>query len=121
MATTLRRRLALAGLLLALMVWGRTLWEMRHLPPLGTDSLVYHLTIPAKWLHEGFLAPLDLPFHDGAAEHAPVLTQAIFHGMMRLTGDDSLTALVQPAFLLVLAALFYASARLLGAGKPAAF
>ena len=107
--TTLPR----AALLLALIIPGYLLWSMRHLPALGTDSLIYHLTIPATWLQEGFLSPVDLPFHDSAAEHSPLLSQVLNYLLMALTGDDGLAWLVQPAALLLTAWLFFTSARLM--------
>jgi len=114
--TTLPR----AALLLALIIPGYLLWSMRHLPALGTDSLIYHLTIPATWLQEGFLSPVDLPFHDSAAEHSPLLSQVLNYLLMALTGDDGLAWLVQPAALLLTAWLFFTSARLMGLSRAAA-
>ena len=35
--------------------------QLRDAPALGTDSLIYHLTIPALWLQDGFLTQADLP------------------------------------------------------------
>ncbi|MHC4873210.1 MAG: hypothetical protein ACYTFY_15310, partial [Planctomycetota bacterium] len=73
-----------------------TFWSMRHFPPLGLDSLIYHLSVPAFWLQQGFLYEIDLPFHDHAAEHAPMLAQCFVYLLMRLTSDDSLVFLLQP-------------------------
>ena len=87
------------------------------MPALGTDALIYHITIPAMWMQSHVLAPLDLVFHDAAAEHSPMLTQLGNYLLMRLTGDDGLVWLVQPAFFLPLLWLFYRSARLAGAGR----
>jgi hypothetical protein len=112
--------LALAALFLALGVFGRMLWDILLLPALGTDSLIYHLAIPAIWLKQGLLSAVDLPFHDGAAEHSPMLSQIINYLLMRLTGDDGLTWLVQGAFLAAAWWAFFASARLMGLGRGAA-
>ena len=113
-------KLSRAALLLALAALIALLWSIRHSPPLGTDSLIYHLTIPAWWLQDGLGTVVDLPFHDGAAHHAPMLTQLISYGLMGLTGDAGLTWLIQPVFLLILVRFFYLSARLLGLGRPPA-
>ena len=107
-------RLSWAALLLALVVFAHLLWGTSQIPSLGTDSLIYHLTIPAYWLQRGLLSQVELPFHDSAAEHSPMLTQMISYLLMRLTGDEGLCWLIQPVFLLVTFRLFYLSARLLG-------
>jgi hypothetical protein len=116
----LRRRLSRSGLLLALAVLGLWLWATSLVPALGTDALIYHLTIPATWLQRGFLSQVDLPFHDSAAEHSPMLTQSISYCLMRLTGDDGLTWLIQPVFFLLALRLFFVSCRLLGLRRDAA-
>jgi len=109
--------LARVAVVLAVAVLTRWLWSNRLLPALGTDSLIYHLPLPAAWCQRGFLAAVDLPFHDAAAEHAPMLSETICYGLMRLTGDDGLTWLIQPVFFLATLRLFHLSARLLGAGR----
>ena len=53
----------LAGLL-ALVVLALIVWSIRSLPPLATDGLIYHLSVPAFWLQDGFLSRLDFPFQD---------------------------------------------------------
>ncbi|MGE0710039.1 MAG: hypothetical protein AB7N76_25685 [Planctomycetota bacterium] len=93
----------------------------RDRPTLGTDGLIYHLAIPALWRQEGLLAPLDLVFHDHAAEHAPMATQLAQAALMRVAGDDALSWLVQPTCLLLLALLALRSARLLGLGRALSF
>jgi len=90
------------------------LWESRVMPSLSADSLIYHLTIPAYWTQHGFLRTVDLPFHDGAAEHSPLLTETFIYGLMKLTGSDDLAFLVQPAFFLLIVASFHQSLRLMG-------
>ena len=89
----------------------------RFLPALGTDTLIYHLATPATWLHEGFLSTLDFPFHDNGVEQSPMLTQMLFWLLMRVTGDDGLVNLVQPASFCALLWLYFRSARLLGASQ----
>lgn len=111
---------ARAALLAALAAFAGCLLQARLLPALGTDSLIYHLAIPALWRQTGFLAPTDLPFHDGAAEHSPMLSQALIYLLMRAAGDDGLAWLVQPAFLLVTWRLFFMSARLMGLARGGA-
>jgi hypothetical protein len=108
---------AWTALAVSLAIVAQMLWDSRHAVSLGTDSLIYHVTLPALWLQEGYLAPVDLPFHDSAAEHSPMLSQSIIYLLMRLTGDDGLAWLVQPAFLFWMYWVFFQSARLLGAGK----
>ena len=63
------------------------------------------------------VSQVELPFHASAAEHGPMFTQTIHYGLMRLTGDDGLTWLVQPAFLFLIFGLFHGSVRLLGGGR----
>ena len=109
--------LARVGVVLAVAQLAAWLWAGRTLPAMGTDSLIYHLPLPAAWCQRGYLAEVDLPFHDAAAEHAPMLSETICYGLMNLTGDDGLTWLVQPAAYLAILWLFYLSARLLGAGR----
>jgi hypothetical protein len=89
-------------------------WDFRLLPPGGTDGLVYHLTLPAHWLREGYLAPVDLPFHDGACEHSPALMETIFYLLIRLVGDDRSVWLVQPVFFVATCRLYYLSVRSCG-------
>jgi hypothetical protein len=90
------------------------LWVSRLVPSLSADSLIYHLAIPAFWTQRGWLQTVDLPFHDGAAEHSPLFTESIIYGLMKLTGNDDLAFLIQPAFFLLTVALFQRSARLIG-------
>jgi hypothetical protein len=87
------------------------------LPPIGTDSLIYHLTLPARWLQEGLYAPVDLPFHDGAAEHAPMFLETAAYFILYLTGEDGLTQWLQPLLHFAGAWCFYATLRLGSAGK----
>ena len=113
-------RAGAAALAFALLTLAGLCWGMRHLPPLGTDGLIYHLPLAVWWLQEGWLAPVDLPFHGGGSEHQPALAQTVSLLLLRLAGDDRLCWLVQPACLLALAAVYLRSARLLGAGRPLA-
>ena len=113
-------KLSRAALLCTLACFAVILWGFRHNPPLNTDSLIYHLSIPALWLQNGLFSAVDLPFHDGAAEHSPMLTQLLAYLLMRLTGDAGLTWLIQPLFLLVLLRFFFLSLRTLGLGRPPA-
>jgi hypothetical protein len=105
--------LSLICLLIAIAIFLFNLWNIRLLPSLSTDGLIYHLTIPAFWIHEGFLRTIDLPFHDGAAEHSPLITESLIYLLMRITGDDSLAWLIQPVFFLLIAWAYYRSLRLL--------
>ena len=107
------RFLALIVLFVAVADFLFNLWNIRAIPSLSTDGLIYHLTIPAFWRQEGFLHTVDLPFHDGAAEHSPLFSETLIYLLMSLTGDDGLAWLVQPAFFLLLAWAFYRSARLM--------
>jgi hypothetical protein len=106
--------LSVICLVVALVAYLFNLWVSRLVPSLSADSLIYHLTIPAVWTQRGFLHEVDLPFHDGAAEHSPLLTETIVYGLMKMTGSDDLAWLVQPAFFLLMAALFHRSLSLLG-------
>ncbi len=106
------RFLSLICLLTAIAVFLFNLWTIRLVPALSTDSLIYHLTIPALWIQEGFLRPVDLPFHDGAAEHSPLATESLIYLLMRITGDDGLAWLIQPGFFLLMAWIYYRSLRL---------
>ncbi len=113
-------RVSRGALLVALVALAQSLWRACLLPALGTDGLIYHLTIPAMWIQRGLLSQVDLPFHDSAAEHSPMLTQLISYLLMRLTGDDGLCRLVQPIFLVATFRLFFLSARLLGLRRETA-
>ncbi|MCA8920492.1 MAG: hypothetical protein KDD82_01715 [Planctomycetes bacterium] len=115
------QRAARAALWTALAIFAWLVFEGRFLPSLGTDTLIYHLPSPATWLHEGFLAPLDFPFHDNGVEQSPMLSQSVFYLLMKLTGDAGLVWLVQPAFFVALVALYYRTARLLGASQALSF
>lgn len=106
--------LSVICLVVALVAYLFNLWVSRLVPSLSADSLIYHLTIPAEWTQRGFLHPLDIPFHDGAAEHSPLFTETILYGLMKLTGSDDLAWLVQPAFFLLMVAFFHRSLSLLG-------
>ena len=86
-------------------------------PPMGTDSLIYHLPIPALWMQHGFLAPVEVPLHDGLCEHSPLLFHCIAYCLMRLTGDDGLVVMIQPLCFFGMLWLFYRSARLVGASR----
>jgi hypothetical protein len=106
--------LSVMGLCVALGTYLFKLWSERILPSQSTDSLIYHLTIPAQWTQRGFLQTVDLPFHDGAAEHSPLFTEVLIYGLMKLTGNDDLAFLIQPVFFLLMVGLFHRSVRLLG-------
>jgi len=108
---------AWTALAVSLAIIPQELWGAAGGLSLGSDSLVYHVTLPALWLQEGYLAPVDLPFHDSAAEHSPMLSQSIIYLLMRLTGDDGLAWTVQPVFLFWMYWVFFRSARLLGASR----
>lgn len=110
----------LAGLL-ALVVLALITWSIRTLPPLATDGLIYHLSVPAFWLQDGFLSRLDFPFHMGGAEDGPMLSQTLNYALLALTGQVALTKLLQPLCLIGTLALLYRSARLEGVNKPAAW
>ncbi|MCA9129071.1 MAG: hypothetical protein KDB22_18415, partial [Planctomycetales bacterium] len=106
--------LSMAMLFVAVAVFIYDVRSIRWIPSLSTDSLVYHLTIPAWWYQQGLFTEVDLPFHDGAAQHSPLITEVIIYGLMTLTGDDGLAYLVQPTFLLFTAWLFFRILHCLG-------
>src|SRR5678815_3284668 len=108
------RYLSVIAVCLALATYLYKLWEECRLPALSADSLIYHLAIPAQWLQRGFLCEVDLPFHDGAAEHSPLFMETVIYGLMRLTGDDTLAFFIQPTCFLLIVALLHQSVRLLG-------
>ena len=83
-------RISRAALLASLGLLALVLASISAQPPLGTDSLIYHLAVPAGWLKAGWLAQADLPFHDGAAEHAPALAETMEYVLMKLVRDDGL-------------------------------
>jgi hypothetical protein len=114
------RFLSVIAVGLALATYLHKLWEECRLPALTADSLIYHLAIPAQWLQRGFLQEVDLPFHDGAAEHSPLFMETVIYGLMRLTGNDTLAFFLQPACFLLLVALFHRSLRLLEVSPDAA-
>ena len=93
--------------------FGLLFWNAHLFPSLGTDSLIYHLTIPAFWDQQGFLSTIDLPFHDSAAEHSPALAEWIYFFLLQWNRGDSLVWVVQPFFYLLMIRFFYLSARLL--------
>src|SRR5688572_5240534 len=103
------RAISYATLAFSLASFLTSAWNLRTVPPTGSDGLIYHLTLPAHWLRAGYLAPIDLPFHDGAAEHSPALTETIYFLLMRLAGDDRLVWVVQPAFFLAVCRFYYLS------------
>ncbi len=105
---------SVVGLSVALATYLYNLWVSRLVPSLSADSLIYHLTIPAFWTQRGFLQTVDLPFHDGAAEHSPLITETMIYALMKLTGNDDLAFLIQPMFFLLTVWLFHRTARLLG-------
>jgi hypothetical protein len=107
-----------ACLLLSLGLLGLAVSRVAPLPPVGTDGLIYHLTLPAMWIQGDFAG--DLPFHDSAAEHAPFLGEAIWWLLMRATGDDTLVWIVPPLFLALTLRWLYLAARFLGARRPLA-
>lgn len=112
--------LSVSSLCIALAAYLFNLLVSRRVASLSTDTLIYHLTIPAYWMQLGFLQTPDLPFHDGAAEHSPLITETLIYGLMSLTGNDSLAFLLQPAFFLLTVAIFHRSLRHLGLQKVAA-
>lgn len=114
------RRLGRLVLGLALGLLGFVLWELVRTPPLGTDSLIYQLDLPARWVQAGLGADLSVPFHDCGVEHAPLGSQALHYLLIRATGDLSLTWVVQPAAFLVALGLYWRTARLLGASRALA-
>ncbi|MCX7933750.1 MAG: hypothetical protein N3A66_00650 [Planctomycetota bacterium] len=114
LSLSLWRRLAVAAALFALFLLGRHIWDQRLLPPLGTDSLIYHLALPAYWLQRGYLAPLDLPFQPGTVEQ-PMFAETIAYAILYLTKSDTWIWLIQPLFFLHLLWLFFHTSRRLGA------
>ena len=98
---------------LCVVSFGLLFWNAHLFPSLGTDSLIYHLTIPAFWAQQGFFSTIDLPFHDSAAEHSPALAEWIYFFLLQWNKGDSLVWVVQPFFYLLMIRFFYLSARLL--------
>lgn len=98
---------SVVSLVVAITVFLVDLWAIRWFPSMSTDSLVYHLTIPVRWLQLGFPAKFDLPFHDGTAIHSPLLTESLIYLLMKWTGSDAFAWLVQPAFFLLILYVFY--------------
>jgi hypothetical protein len=54
---------------------------------------------------------VDLPFHDGAAEHSPLFTEVLVYGLTKLTGNDDLAFPHPASFFLLTVALFHRSVR----------
>lgn len=98
---------------LCVVSFGLLFWNAHLFPSLGTDSLIYHLTIPAFWAQQGFFSTIDLPFHDSAAEHSPALAEWIYFFLLQWNKGDSLVWVVQPFFYLLMIRFFFLSARLL--------
>lgn len=90
-------------------------------PLMGTDSLIYHLPIPALWTQHGFLSTVELPLHDGLCEHSPMLFHTVAYFLMRLTGGDVLVGAIQPLCFLAILWVFHKSTRLLGASRQIAW
>lgn len=84
-----------------------------YIPPLGTDSLIYHLTIPAFWIQNGLFSSIDLPFHDAAAEYSPMLTQLMQYVLLRMFSSDSYFWAVQIVFGFFVYFFYFKSCRLI--------
>jgi hypothetical protein len=104
-----------------LVLFAHTLWQLSDAPSLGTDSLIYHLSLPAFWLQDGLLSSVDLVFHGHHAEHDPKLTQVLSALLMWVCGDEGLTWLIQPLSFVGVLAVFLRTARLIGCSRSLAF
>ncbi|MFH1538486.1 MAG: hypothetical protein ABIH66_05970 [bacterium] len=80
------------------------LWSAAAPPP-PWDSFVYHLTFPARWLQEGRIFLVTVPFGDQAGTYFPANTELIYLFLMLPFREEFLTPLVQFIFLLGIGAV----------------
>ena len=84
-------------------------------PPVGYDSLTYHLFFPARWLQAHQLAIIPTPFGDQAPAYAPSNGELFYLWLMLPFHGDLLARVGQfPAYVLC-AITIYGLARKLGA------
>ena len=109
--SSLHRLLAvgLAGLLVGTFL--ELLWQARYVVPLQTDDLIYHLSIPATWLQNGWLTPFTPWFHEPAPGYGPVLVELLTTALMAMTGGEFWARLVLLPFQIGIAALTWAILR----------
>ena len=97
--------LGVAGLLVGTFL--ELLRQARFVVPLQTDDLIYHLSIPATWLQNGWLAPFTPWFHEPAPAYGPILVEMLTAAMMALTGGEFWARLVLLPFQIGVCVLTY--------------
>lgn len=80
------------------------LWSAAAPPP-PWDCFVYHLTFPARWLQEGRIFLVTVPFGDQAGTYFPSNVELLYLFLMFPFREEFLTPLVQFLFLLGIGAV----------------
>jgi len=94
-----------------------TVLHFRLTAPLASDSLIYHLTMPARWLQAGSLEIYSAFFHEPAPGYSPIGAELFFTWLMAPFGSDIVARFGQVPALAGAAVAFYLLGRRLGAAK----
>jgi hypothetical protein len=82
-------------------------------PPVGYDSLTYHLFFPARWLQHHALEIIPTPFGDQAPAYAPSNGELLYLWMMTPFHGDLIARVGQfPAYVFCAVAIYGAAQRL---------
>ncbi len=83
------------------------LWISRTSPAPATDTLIYHLTLPARWIQDGKLSTIPLWFHNPANSYSPLQASCLFAWFMVPMGNDLVARFGQVPFLLLCGLCLY--------------
>lgn len=97
------------------------LWQFRWTPPMGTDSLIYHLPFVAEWHQTGTLTREFDPFHTIPFNaYTPFYGELFFHWLFAPLGTDFVCRFGQFPFLLAGGLSLYNIQRLAGVSAASA-
>lgn len=113
---TPRRIVELCAAAIALGLTAARIHHALELPPLGHDSLTYHLFFPVKWLQAGALERVSVPLvRNASIEYFPINGEILFCWWILPTGDTALANVLQGVALGFVYPATVMTARALGA------
>jgi hypothetical protein len=95
-------------------------WIQRFIPPVATDSLVYHLPTAVQWMQSGRLGIYPTWYWNPAASYSPATSSTFMAWWMAPVQGDVLVRFVQLPALMLIFFLTVRLCRLLGCGRTLA-
>jgi hypothetical protein len=95
-------------------------WIQRFIPPVATDSLVYHLPTAVQWMQTGRLGIYPTWYWNPAASYSPATSSTFMAWWMAPVQGDVLVRFVQLPALMLIFFLAVRLCRLLGCGRTLA-